>query len=495
MMDAATLSNVLSWSLQVAAITAVAALLPRLLHVDAPAIRHGWWRAVLLSCLVLPFVQPWQVLSTFPIDAPPLDMTPTLTGSGTGRLNASRSASLLSQGWERTLPAAVGVVLVAGALVRLSWLSAGLIRLRRLRAAGSPADITEGHRELTALTQAGAEIRYVPVIGQPVTFGVRHPVVLLPESLQALPDQIQRAVLAHELWHVRRRDWLWILAEETIRAVLWFHPAIWYLVSRVQSSREEVVDELTVLLTNARRTYIEALLAFADEPPLFAAAPFARRRHLFQRMLLISREAVMSSRRIVASTAAMAIAVLLTGWYGVAAFPLAAARSETSGTSVPAAALTQGARQAPPRDLKPGQAAPPTNREIELQKAVDAGTVKTVEEYVVLARMQEQRGALAEAEATLLSARRVANPETKALPPLAGFYQRTDQFDKAIASSRNWRPPIRRIPRCTRPWRPSTGRRRSRITRYRRGRRPSTSRPVSPRPIARCPTIPTTRRR
>ena len=174
----------------------------------------------------------------------------------------------------------------------------------------------------------------MPVIGQPVTFGVRHPVVLLPESLQALPDQIQRAVLAHELWHVRRRDWLWILAEETIRAVLWFHPAIWYLVSRVQSSREEVVDELTVLLTNARRTYIEALLAFADEPPLFAAAPFARRRHLFQRMLLISREAVMSSRRIVASTAAMAIAVLLTGWYGVAAFPLAAARSETSGTSV-----------------------------------------------------------------------------------------------------------------------------------------------------------------
>ena len=382
---------------------------------------------------MLPFVQPWQVLSTFPIEAPPLDMTPTLTGSGTGRLSASRSASLLSQGWERALPAAVGVVLLAGALVRLSWLSAGLIRLRRLRAAGSPAEITEGHRELTALTEAGAEIRYVPVIGQPVTFGVRHPVVLLPESLQALPDQIQRAVLAHELWHVRRRDWLWILAEETIRAVLWFHPAIWYLVSRVQSSREEVVDELTVLLTNARRTYIEALLAFADEPPLFAAAPFARRRHLFQRMLLISREAVMSSKRIVASTAAMAIAVLLTGWYGVAAFPLAAARSETSGTSVPAAALTQGARQAPPRDLKPGQAAPPTNREIELQKAVDAGTVKTVEEYVVLARMQEQRGALAEAEATLLSARRVANPETKALPPLAGFYQRTGRFDKAIA--------------------------------------------------------------
>ena len=73
---------------------------------------------------------------------------------------------------------------------------------------------------------------------------------------------------------------------------------------KVQATREEVVDELTVQLTNARKAYLEALLMFADEPTLFPAAPLARRRHLFQRMLLISREAVMSSRRIVSSFAA-----------------------------------------------------------------------------------------------------------------------------------------------------------------------------------------------
>ncbi len=433
-------------------------------------------------------------------------MTPTLTGSGKATLNASGSASLLSQSWQRTWPAAVGVVLVAGALVRLLWLAGGLFRLRRLRAAGSAADVTDGHRELTALTAAGAEIRYVPVIGQPMTFGIRRPVVLLPESLRTLPDPIQRAVLAHELWHVRRRDWLWILAEETVRSVLWFHPAIGYLVSRVQSSREEVVDELTVLVTNARRSYIEALLAFADEPPLFAAAPFARRRHLFQRMLLISREAVMSSRRIVASTAVMTLAVVLTGWYGVAAFPLTSTSSagsqfelrtlpvtgqfqnaslrnvlafmgkhagvtfsydqtfvdrtvtiefrntsflnaldrvlETSGYSYRAMSPTSflivkhnavAGQQAPPRDLRPGQAAPPTNREVELQKAIDAGTVTKLEDYADLAKMQERRGALAEAESTLLAARRVAELSSGAVSLLAGFYLRTDRFDEAIA--------------------------------------------------------------
>jgi len=505
MMDAATLSNILSWSIQVAAITVVAALVPLVLHVDAPAIRHGWWRAVLLSCLLLPILQPWQALSTFPIDVPTLDMTPTLTGSGKATLNASGSASLLSQSWQRTWPTAVGVVLIAGALVRLLWLAGGLFRLRRLRAAGSAADVSDGHRELAALTAAGAEIRYVPVIGQPMTFGIRRPVVLLPESLRTLPDPIQRAVLAHELWHVQRRDWLWILAEETLRSVLWFHPAIGYLVSRVQASREEVVDELTVLVTNARRSYIEALLAFADEPPLFAAAPFARRRHLFQRMLLISREAVMSSRRIVASTAVMTLAVVLTGWYGVAAFPLTSTSSgsqfelrtlpvsgqfqnaslrnvlafmgkhagvtfsydqtfvdrtvtiefrnasflnaldrvlETSGYSYRAMSPTTflivkhnavAGQQAPPRDLRPGQAAPPTNREVELQKAIDAGTALTVEAFLDLAKMQEQRGALSEAEATLLASRRVAGADAKALPALAAFYRRTNQFDKAVA--------------------------------------------------------------
>src|SRR5690606_41863396 len=69
------------------------------------------------------------------------------------------------------------------------------------------------------------------------------PVVLLPSALQTLSPGVQQAVLAHELWHVRRRDWLWSLCEELLCAIFWFHPAIWYLVARVQWAREEVVDD------------------------------------------------------------------------------------------------------------------------------------------------------------------------------------------------------------------------------------------------------------
>jgi hypothetical protein len=81
---------------------------------------------------------------------------------------------------------------------------------------------------------------------QPATFGVRRPVVLLPDALAGAPASLRRAVVTHELFHVRRRDWLSMLAEEAVRTALWFHPAILWMTSQIQLAREEIVDELTV---------------------------------------------------------------------------------------------------------------------------------------------------------------------------------------------------------------------------------------------------------
>ena len=431
------LSNLVAWSLQVALLTAASAVVLALLRVNAPFIRHGWWRAVLALCLILPLLQPWQAPASIPIggdlSAEFSEMRPVF-----GIQSSDAAVRLAPAGTTRLVaawPAALAFVLIAGAVLRFAWLGAGLFRLRRLRGAGQQAQPSDGHTELQKLTEAGAEIRYVRVLGQPVTFGIRRPVVLLPDSLRALPDSVQRAVLAHELWHVKRRDWAWILAEETVRAVLWFHPAIWFLVSRVQSTREEVVDELTVLLTNSRRSYLEALLAFADEPPLFAAAPFAKRRHLFQRMLLISKEAVMSSRRIIASSAAMVTVVFLTGWYAASAFPLTvSAEAATIGAAAGGgAALAQS--QMPPRDNRPGQARPATTREEELTAFVanDPNGPMAKAAYFELAKLQESRAATTEAEATLQAARTAFPGDATTMNTLARFYTRTGQFDRAVA--------------------------------------------------------------
>ena len=449
MIDPAFLSNLFAWACQVALITVVAALMLRLLRVDAPSIRYACWRLVLAVSLALPLLQPWKIVDPL-LEADAATWVATVSQSGTvgGARSVPHSSTTLPAAPPFAWPALAGVALVAGAVMRLAWLGAGILRLRRLRQAGERAAPCDGHDEIARLIEAGAEIRYVPVLGQPVTFGVRHPVVLLPQTLRALPDSVQRAVLAHELWHVRRRDWLWIVAEETVRAVLWFHPAIWFLVSRVQAAREEVVDELTVLLTNSRRGYIEALLAFADEPPLFAAAPFARRRHLFQRMLLISREAVMSSRRIVVSGAMLVIVLLATISMGAVSFPLAttAPAAVKPATAAPPVAADRAAEalpgkaspvanvrltsQAPVRDAQPGG---PRPQEVELKKAIAAAPTSSITLYHELAKIQESRGAKDEAEATLQAGRLAFPGNHVILGQLVAFYNRNNQFDKAVA--------------------------------------------------------------
>ena len=54
------LTNLLYWSLQATLIVGGAALAARLMPVDAPGVRHAWWRAVLVACLALPLLQRWQ---------------------------------------------------------------------------------------------------------------------------------------------------------------------------------------------------------------------------------------------------------------------------------------------------------------------------------------------------------------------------------------------------------------------------------------------------
>ncbi len=215
-------------------------------------------------------------------------------------------------------------VIVLGILLRLAWLAFGLIRLRRLRRASGDAEVAriewDEFREMSTRT----EIRFVPELQQPITFGVRRPIVLLPERLRTESPDIQRAVIGHELLHVQRRDWAWLILEECAVCLWWFHPASWWLASRIQHAREEVVDELAVLLTGRRKAYVEALLAFSDATSVVPTAAFARRRHLFRRIALVSKEDVMSSRRIVATCAAMALIVVLGCWYAVSAFPLRA---------------------------------------------------------------------------------------------------------------------------------------------------------------------------
>jgi TonB family protein len=316
-------ADVFAFSAQVACVIAIAGVIASIVRIDAASVRYQYWRAVLLLCVALPWLQGHQrvapvikVLSVIPATAMP----------------AVESAAVTVNATTPGLPWALiaSSIVVAGTTVMFAGVALGLLRLRRFRRLGIEAAPNPEHDDLQWALGTRAEIRYVPDI-QPVTCGVRRPVVLLPDTITSHRPEIQRVVLVHELLHVQRRDWIWMMGEEVVRAVLWFHPGIWWLVSRVRLAREEVVDELTVLATGQRRAYLEALLAFADASALAPSAAFARRPHLLRRMILISKEAVMSSKRIVVSCMVLAVAVIAGSWYAVGAFPMMQSQTQTPG--------------------------------------------------------------------------------------------------------------------------------------------------------------------
>jgi TonB family protein len=316
-MTAVTLANLAVWMVQTALIAGAGLTTLWLVRLEAPAVRYLMLRALLAICLTLPLVQPRVAVQP---DVQKSTSTGIAIAVVPGQARAATTTTPAQ--WLMSWPSVIAAVILLGASARSMWIAVGIAKLRRLRRAGALAEASADHEDLQGVIAARATIRYVRELAQPVTFGFRAPVILLPTAVRDQPPAIQRAVLAHELWHVRRRDWLWTLGEEGLRAVLWFHPAVWSLLSRIQSAREEVVDELTVLTTGSRRTYVNALLAFADSSPSMAAPAFARRKHLVRRLVLISKEAVMSGRRVAASSAALGAVVLFTSWYSVQAFPM-----------------------------------------------------------------------------------------------------------------------------------------------------------------------------
>jgi TonB family protein len=221
--------------------------------------------------------------------------------------------------------------LLAGIVARLLWLGLGFIRLRAIIAHAVPAPSLDAMAaELSASLAARASLALTDEIGTPATVGVRRAIVLLPRRVLDLPYAVQRAVIAHELVHVRRRDWLHTIAEECWCAVLWFHPGARIVALRLSLARETVVDEITIRATRDRRAYAEALLAFSNpQPHVPAITPLIGRNSLSQRIAIIAEEEVMSRYRTFVSAA---IAFTLSGaaaTAAVTAFPITAPAQST----------------------------------------------------------------------------------------------------------------------------------------------------------------------
>jgi len=305
-----------AYSLQIALLLAVGLLLPALVRLRLPRLGLAYWQGLLLVILLLPLLQLRPGAARIAGFADEIWINGGWLGQAAPVLHGLMDRSPLS--W-------ILLVLAAGFLGRLAWLLLGLTALRAWRRTAVPAELPPAVAAVQE--QMGVRARFLVSdrVTGPVTFGWRDATVLLPPDFQALPAAAQRAVVCHELLHVRRRDWLFSLFEETVRCLLWFHPAVWLLLSRLGLSREQVVDAEVVRLTGARRSYLEALRAIALQSRR-AALPglpfFHHRGHLRERVAQLSKEVSMSRPRIVTVVTAFAAVLALTAFLGASSFPL-----------------------------------------------------------------------------------------------------------------------------------------------------------------------------
>jgi TonB family protein len=297
-MDPLTLAFVV-YSAQVLLVVAVAESAGLLCRASSPSVRLAYWRGVGVLCLALPLLAP----------------TPTAQPAISVAL-APATTTLAPAVWHDPVVVSLSAVLVwiwaGGLFVRLISLLGGAWRLRQLRRHSEPAVLDDDIDALRIAMAPRAEFRWSHQMEQPATFGMKRPVVLLPERFRELNGDARRAVACHELMHVARRDWSWIVLEEIVRALFWFHPGVWWLIDRLQLLREQVIDERVVARLSARREYMMALVTFAGSRRATAlSSSFLRRRQLKSRLEQLLKEDRMSFRRM--AWTMIAVAVVMGG--------------------------------------------------------------------------------------------------------------------------------------------------------------------------------------
>ena len=318
-----SLPNLWFYSLQTGILILAAGLLIRLFRLREPRSLCLFWRILLAACLLLVFQPGVSDTLSDPVSVPPLAEEVILPASPVTVSETDQVADLVPM---------LGILLVSGILLRLIWLGAGFYRLRCLRRRTRRLVLPPHLQPLTGEMRVSARFRVSSEVTGPITFGWLRPVIVFPDSFAELDPAMQKAVACHELLHVKRGDWFWNTFEELVRTVFWFHPGIYWLIGRIQLSREQVVDGQAVALLGSRKTYLQSLVEIARWKNSAASLPaplflrecqFSRRvRHLLQ-----LREVRMSKTRSTFFWSVCVALLLATGWWSLAALPLTAAPS------------------------------------------------------------------------------------------------------------------------------------------------------------------------
>ncbi len=227
------------------------ALCLRLLRGVSVQARHLMACLGLLACLACPAV---TLARLWP--APTLVVTQPLLPETASQASPERlpSASAiprhsLASALRPALPWVVGAWLT-GCIALLLRLGSGWVWLKRLRHQHSSPATPEWQRRLDALAQRMGlahlpQLKICAAVDGPLAYGWWKPAILLPGSLlTGLAPDLLEALLAHELAHIQRQDYLANLLQCLTETLLFYHPAVWWISAKIRSTREEACDDL-----------------------------------------------------------------------------------------------------------------------------------------------------------------------------------------------------------------------------------------------------------
>jgi beta-lactamase regulating signal transducer with metallopeptidase domain len=304
--------------------------------------RHLVWLAALTALMLLPlarrFVPEWRVLPTMPTavlvpaadpasrpEAPTVDAgAPAAASSAPAPAAVESSAPQpfrIPTDWKTLalLAWAAGAALFA---LRLAY---GLARVRWMERRATELTDDEWVRLTDGLSRRlrlGRIVRLLrePAATVPMTWGIFHPVILLPGEADEWESERRRVVLAHELAHVRRWDALTQWIAHVALVVYWFNPLVWMAVRKLREEREHACDDAVLEIGTAPADYADHLLTIvrslgsAPGPAPAHALAMARRSQFEGRLLAILDNAVRRngvSRAAALATSAAALACLV----------------------------------------------------------------------------------------------------------------------------------------------------------------------------------------